>query len=115
SNTMSATRPGEKKPQVSWFVEKEDGNSDIEIVAIWCSELDNFNLWQEAVPSKKEIRYPEEKYREAHTILNHTGKGILDVADDHEQLLEMDLIEVQEDGEDDSKVMGKIHCKKRWV
>ncbi|KAG0142219.1 hypothetical protein CROQUDRAFT_662863 [Cronartium quercuum f. sp. fusiforme G11] len=45
SNTMSATRPREKKPQVSWFVEREDGNSDINIVAIWCSELDNFNLW----------------------------------------------------------------------
>ncbi|KAG0147318.1 hypothetical protein CROQUDRAFT_91581 [Cronartium quercuum f. sp. fusiforme G11] len=23
----------------------EDGNSNINIVAIWCSELDNFNLW----------------------------------------------------------------------
>ncbi|KAG0142220.1 hypothetical protein CROQUDRAFT_97822 [Cronartium quercuum f. sp. fusiforme G11] len=32
-----------------------------------------------------------------------------------EQLLEMDLIEVQEEGEDDSKVMGKIHHKKKGL
>jgi hypothetical protein len=36
----------DKPTQSSWFVEGEDGYSDMDIVALWCAEEDNFDRWK---------------------------------------------------------------------
>ncbi|KAH9807064.1 hypothetical protein DFH28DRAFT_1140445 [Melampsora americana] len=107
----------EKPAQSSWFMEGEDGFSNMDIVALWCAENNNFNQWKSCIPSKianagvlseymakknrpgwparecnKKIAWLEEKFKKAFGVVNSTGQGILDNDDYRQELKNMDLL-----------------------
>ncbi|KAH9820081.1 hypothetical protein DFH28DRAFT_1218605 [Melampsora americana] len=86
------------KSKKCWFTPKSDGKSDIDLVAEWCSDFDNFNAWQtqqknmvreqvsEYLVSKghadrggreceKKILALVEWFRHANSLRQATGKG----------------------------------------
>ncbi|KAH9821820.1 hypothetical protein DFH28DRAFT_1120121 [Melampsora americana] len=126
------------KGQVSWFEKREDGFSDVDIIALWCAEDDNFKRWKSHIPTKigvaaqvadhlkeknhpkreprevdKKIRYLEEQFKSAYKVLNSTGQGILSNDDYKGELEKMDLIShvVNSDGEE--VVVGKLSQTKK--
>ncbi|KAH9808578.1 hypothetical protein DFH28DRAFT_1135229 [Melampsora americana] len=133
---MSEDKP--KSGQLSWFAERSDGYSDMDMVALWCAELDNFDRWRNAVPSKivvatmlsnyleekdrpgrspreceKKLVWLEDKFKAAFAIVNSTGQGILDREDFKEELKGLDLISISVNSDGEEEVVGRIFRSKR--
>ncbi|KAH9808611.1 hypothetical protein DFH28DRAFT_1193017 [Melampsora americana] len=83
-----------------WFMIHEDGLSDMDVIALWCLELNNYKAWRSGHPSnkavsekvatylkkighprreprevKKKIKKYEEWFKTAHALKNGTGQG----------------------------------------
>ncbi|KAH9819985.1 hypothetical protein DFH28DRAFT_924507 [Melampsora americana] len=126
--------PQEEKPvQSSWFMEGEDGCSDMDIVALWCADDDNFNQWKSGIPSKianagvlseymakknrpgrpprecnKKIAWLEEKFKKAFGVVNSTGQGVLNNEDYRQELKDMDLLSATVNSDGKEEWIGKI-------
>ncbi|KAH9825104.1 hypothetical protein DFH28DRAFT_1144467 [Melampsora americana] len=124
----------DKASQALWLEKLSDGYSDMDIIALWCSDSDNYSRWRDRIPNKravagsiatylkdmkhrerpakeveKKVQILEAKFKEAQSKLTSTGGGILDHEDWVNQLKEINAISVLVDSDGDEEVTHHIY------
>ncbi|KAH9822299.1 hypothetical protein DFH28DRAFT_922613 [Melampsora americana] len=111
----------DKKSQASWFEKQSDGYSDMDLIALWCSDENNYNRWQDKIPSKRivagmiadylnRLHNPHtEKFKDARTKSDKTGQGVLDCEDWVKELKGINTISVSLDSEGEQLITRQIY------